>query len=357
MKFRKQGQCEIPLFFAVLVESEAFIMIIQQAILHIFDFETQLHVFSQQPLNLSNQDVLEFVSKQMESLASDLQHQTATIGATSPLVPLLATYRTTRDFLGLAESLATILGQEFGRCEAMGQADLLVIEFQTAGQQQVACVLLNRKSAYTHHVSHSEDGVSNEIIRHQAILPNSSQKPTTYAIIDMQKETVVYRDRKRMYDGEKRFVLAEIVLTCEQAEQSPKATLKLVNEITAELAATHDIQPSVALAKVKQCLVENAQTATPLAPSEIAKTVFEQEPALQQQFQEKLIEKAVPKQVVIAPKVAERTGKMHTLKTDMGIEIRIPSEHVSNADYIEFINQPDGTIAIQLRNIAKIIDK
>ena len=59
----------------------------------------------------------------------------------------------------------------------------------------------------------------------------------------------------------------------------------------------------------------------------------------------------------MAAKVAERTGKTHVIKTDTGIEIRVPSEFVSNADYIEFINQADGTISIQLRNISKLVDK
>ncbi|MGL6248914.1 MAG: nucleoid-associated protein, partial [Culicoidibacterales bacterium] len=298
-----------------------------------------------------------FVSKQIEAVQADLQHKAAKFMPTSPILPLLAHYRESRDFIGLANQLAAIFSLELGRCEALGNHDLLVVEYQHNQRSQVACVLLARKSAYTHHVTHSETGVENEIIRHQAILPNSSQKPTTYVLIDVEQETVLYRDRKRIYDGDKRFVLPEVILQVDQAEQSPSETLKIINKITAELVEDHDLQPSIALAKVKQCLVATAQAQTPFIPMTLANEVFANEPNLQQAFQAKLAEQAVPQRVEIAPKVAQRTGKMHTLKTDSGIEIRIPSEFVSNANYIEFNTQPDGTIAIQLRNIVKITDK
>ncbi|MGL4952655.1 MAG: hypothetical protein ACRC5Q_02475, partial [Culicoidibacterales bacterium] len=84
-------------------------MIIQQAVLHIFDFETQMHVFSQHPLNVSNEDVLEFVSKQIASIHTDLQHQVARIGLASILMQSVATYRTERNFMQFSQVIATEL--------------------------------------------------------------------------------------------------------------------------------------------------------------------------------------------------------------------------------------------------------
>lgn len=332
-------------------------MKIQHAILHIFDFETNMHLYSQTPLDTQNEDVQTFITKQIEVLHQDLQHKPAEFQDGSPCLGLIETYRQNQDFIAFATNLAENVTKELSHCEQVGDQDLLVVQYLDGEQTQVALILLARKSAYTHFVGQSEAGIATEIIRHQAILPNSSQKPTTYAVIDLATLTLVYRDRKRVYDGEKRFVLPELILGCSREAQTPKESLKIVNQVAAQIAQDHDVQPSIALAKVKEYLVEAAQNETPIEPTAIAEEVFAGAPQLQQTFKAQLQEKAVPQAIPMAAKVAERTGKTHVIKTDIGIEIRVPSEFVSNADYIEFINQADGTISIQLRNISKLVDK
>lgn len=45
------------------------------------------------------------------------------------------------------------------------------------------------------------------------------------------------------------------------------------------------------------------------------------------------------------------------IKTDTGIEITIPSDFFDNSEYIEFINNPNGTISISIKNVGKIINR
>lgn len=47
----------------------------------------------------------------------------------------------------------------------------------------------------------------------------------------------------------------------------------------------------------------------------------------------------------------------HKNKTDIGIEITFPVDYFKYNDYLEFINNPDGTISIQIKNISKLINK
>ena len=49
-----------------------------------------------------------------------------------------------------------------------------------------------------------------------------------------------------------------------------------------------------------------------------------------------------------------KKGRSQKIKTDTGIEITFPAEYAGNDDFIEFINQPDGTISIAVKNIGKI---
>ena len=44
----------------------------------------------------------------------------------------------------------------------------------------------------------------------------------------------------------------------------------------------------------------------------------------------------------------------HKIRTDTGIEISFPAEMGSNSEYIEFVNEPNGLISIELKNIGSI---
>ena len=52
-----------------------------------------------------------------------------------------------------------------------------------------------------------------------------------------------------------------------------------------------------------------------------------------------------------------RSDKVQKIKTDKGIEIIIPVDYMNSRDFVEFKNQPDGTISIQLKNITRITSK
>lgn len=78
---------------------------------------------------------------------------------------------------------------------------------------------------------------------------------------------------------------------------------------------------------------------------------------MEKQFDEQIAQAGLPDSVGVQKEFAQRTGRTHKIKTDTGIEIIFPSEYVENSDFIQFINNPDGTISIELKNIAKIENK
>ena len=44
----------------------------------------------------------------------------------------------------------------------------------------------------------------------------------------------------------------------------------------------------------------------------------------------------------------------HKIRTDTGIEITFPAEMLRNTEYVEFVNEPNGLISIELKNIGSI---
>ena len=63
---------------------------------------------------------------------------------------------------------------------------------------------------------------------------------------------------------------------------------------------------------------------------------------------------ALPERVVVEKNVAKRVAKSHKIRTDTGIEITFPAEMLRNTEYVQFVNEPNGLISIELKNIGHI---
>ena len=47
----------------------------------------------------------------------------------------------------------------------------------------------------------------------------------------------------------------------------------------------------------------------------------------------------------------------HKIRTDTGIEISFPAEMLKDTEYVQFVNEPNGLISIELKNIGSIENK
>ena len=151
-------------------------------------------------------------------------------------------------------------------------------------------------------------------------------------------------------------MLPEILLQC-TSTISGKEAIKTVSQIAAEVAEKHGANSAVILSKAKNYLLENAETSTSFSPTELGQEVFAGSQAMQQEFESQIIEAQLPKDVKVEKTLAVKTAKNHKIKTDTGIEITFPAEYFENHDFIEFINNPNGTISIEVKNIGRILNK
>ena len=74
-------------------------------------------------------------------------------------------------------------------------------------------------------------------------------------------------------------------------------------------------------------------------------------------FRQKAMEADMPPKLSVENPKVVKSIRSHKIKTDTGIEIKIPTEYLENSRYVEFINNPDGTISIALKNIGKIVNR
>lgn len=333
------------------------IITINKAILHILDFNSGVTVFSEQELDTQSHSVLTFLSKHIEKSYNDQNSKTGTFYPNSKFKIQLEDYIAgSLDFTSFSVYVAEVMVESISQSDVLDSTDLLVCDFTIDSKRVVALLKCSNKIGFIHQVVHDNEKIKNDIINHYAILPSLSQKIDEYAFIDVDSLHIKFIDKKRSINGNDAFIIADNILECSSLI-SPKDTLQLVSTITRKVAENHGKSTVEAVAKTKNYIVENTGVTEYLNPVELSQEVFSASPIMQEEFMREVISAGIPESVKIDKDFAIKKGKSHKIKTDTGIEITFPVDYFQNKEYIEFINNPDGTLSIELRNIGKITNK
>lgn len=350
---------------------------INHAILHVFDFTSCVNVFSQEELDLDSRQMKSYVTKQARKCLTHLDNKRGEFSADSNFAPELRSYfRGERGFIDLSVQIADFIAGELGRMGKSESTDLLVVDFEeeikleagSTEDEEIAAsfdgrvnryfglFLLESKQAYIHAVGYGEQGApSIAIERHHAIMPNPSQKISSFAIVDSRTLEVAFQDKLRSIAGQDTYLIPDGLLQCSM-EASSKEVIDEITNIVEEVAEEYGANSAVALSRAKAYVSEAAEDGRGVSPRELAEEVFEDEP-LQDRFVQAAVEEDIPERVRVDKKAAERIARNHKIRTDTGIEITFPSEYAHNPDFIEFASMPNGLISIELKNIGQIENK
>jgi hypothetical protein len=330
---------------------------INKAILHILDFNSNLTVFSENELDLGKSSVATFLMKHIEKAYCDSGAKPATFIPDSKFQEQLMMYGSINlSFVDFSVQIATLMYEAISRSDKLISADLLVCDLTINDEPVLALLKCNNRMGFTHQVTQGESGICNDIINHYAILPNPSQKLDEYAFIGIHSSDIRLVDKKCCIDGQDVFVLSDIVLQC-RSQVSPKDTIGLVTSIARNVAENHGENSAIAVSRAKTYIIENTEGSEYLDPVELGKEVFAASPIMQQEYEQEVDLAGIARTVKIDKNLAVRTGRTHKIKTDTGIEISMPVDYFQNTDYVEFINNPDGTLSIALKNIGKLLSK
>ncbi|MPM40458.1 hypothetical protein SDC9_87102 [bioreactor metagenome] len=332
-------------------------MIINKTILHIFDSNSDIYVLSQRGLDISNNAINSYIEKHLDHIQLDANQKLgAFLPDTSFLVQLNRYLKQQSDFIEWSFFVGKTLFEQLLRSDKSESTDLLIADFSNSNIRYLALLLLSSKKSYTHQVLNNNGEIHNEIVLHNSILPNITQKIDSYALIRCDNLTVGFSDIKRTVDGKETYLIPEILLQCTSTISSREA-IKTVSKIAIEVAEKNGLNSAVILSKAKNFFLENAEISSTFSPVELGQDLFEGSEDMQKEFEIQINKAQLPNDVKVDKGFAIRIGKKHKIKTDTGIEITFPAEYFDNHDYIEFVNNPDGTISIEVKNIGKILNK
>lgn len=331
-------------------------MNINHAILHIFDAQSAVTVFSEAELEFNTRAVKSFVTKHLKRSRNAADNRPGSFTQESAFAAELKRYFFgERTFIDLSQQIAEFLCEQLSHAEKPSSADILVADFEDDEETRwFAILIMESRMAFMHEVANDAGTVAAKIARHHAILPAPTQKIASYALVRSRDLAVLYQDKPRTIMGADTQLIVDGLLQCTTGT-SAKEVIDTVTRAVAEAAEEHGANAAVALAATKAAMVEQVEVDEELPPWDIVDEVFAEEPALQATVRQKLEEEHVPERVSVERAHAERPSvRSQKIRTDTGIEITFPVEMSKNSEYIAFKNEPNGLISIELKNIGAI---
>lgn len=332
-------------------------MILKKAILHIMDFNSDICVFSQRELNIADGSVNEFLNKHLHKIMLDSSKTEGRFYETSFVREQLINYKQNEiDFKDFSTAVGHYFYSFISKVDELEAIDFLTVEFTEESRNYMAFLILPNQIAYTHQVITGEGEVKNDIIRYYTLLPNVTQKISSYALVNIGSMVIGFADKKRTINDEEVYIIPDKFLGCEVGI-SEKKTMKTINTITNQVAENYGVNAAVAVTRAKASMMEKAEEGENFCPFDLGDEIFPENKEMSRDFKEKMAVANMPREVKIENEGVIKTTRSHKIKTDTGIEITIPTECLENSNYIEFINNPNGTISISLKNIGKIVNK
>lgn len=329
-----------------------------KAVLHILDNNINVPVLSGTELETGG-EIAELLEKYIVKVLEDNNTKNAHFTGDSNRIRYLCSVLNagSDNLLGVSVEIANILFDIMVKHVDISPADLICSLFDLDGEKHLGIFKLNYKTGFTHFVQQTEEGNSNTIIRHRTILPSEGQKIDECALINLDNFTLKVIEKQYEINGEKEFYFSKLFLSC-STDLSNNAKLKILDKVTQKINEKYFDESFDKVAAIKKAVTESLEETSAFKVDTLVEKVFDSNIDIQKEYIEEVKKAGLLEEVISVPEnLAQKKFGTHKIKTDTGVEINFPSSLYDDPDKIEFINNPDGTISIIIKNICKIVNK
>lgn len=318
----------------------------KHTIVHILDLSAGHHILSAKNLALE-EEIEAFITKHINNLFENNAVSQPVFKEESEVLNMISPYSDDR-FYEISCWLADKFYRYMTNYEMIPSGDLVITSFERNSENFLGIIKLNYKEEFTHHIENGEAGGIAQIIKHKSIF--SSKKIDEAVIINTETYDIWLLDNSK----EKYLPL----LLDSETHLSVKEKLAVVEQITNEVIEEHFANPIEAITTLKSNIAESIFESSSIPITHVIKETFKEYEEICEECISKIEECGFQDETITVsnPKEAKKYSS-HKLKTNTGIEIKMPTDMIQDPKFIEFINNPDGTISIVLKNIGQIINK
>ena len=327
-------------------------IIIHQAILHVLDTTLDAPVLSGSCMEPTAEKTAYLQYHIEKLLASDDIRQCRPL----PDSAFKNELEHNKDFVDLSCRIAGVLFDYMHAHTTIPGADLAVVDFTRDGAPWLGILKLNYKNGYTHYTEDVNGAPVNSLIQQRACLPTQSGKVEEGALVDLTDYSMRLLEKKYDIDGHKEFYLSTVVFQYTQAEPEKKK-LQAIQEAAAQAvkdsyADEPHADAQVAMVIANQAADNDNQVSVELVRRQLA----EDYPLAAVPFDDyveksEVLEPAAHDQPVTVSSARIRRMESRSIHTANGIEVKIPTEMLSEDSAVEFLHDEDGSISLLIKNV------
>ena len=329
---------------------------ISTVIAHILDTGLGEPVFSNTVLSYGS-DFGDFIREHIHKvMTSDDAKACHFYEGESRVFELLKDY-SNENFVGISLDIAVHLFEIMKANDEIPSADLIIAHYAYGTKEFLAILKMNFKIGFTHRqLTGSEGKDMVDIVPFRSLLPMQGQKLSEAAVIDLSDKSLTVLEKKYNVNGVKTNYFSSLFLGCNSA-LSPKSRMAIVNKTIEQVQ--EDFAPEAAPFKermeTKKAIFHELEKAGEVDVPAVIDKVFESAPQMAAAAKEELSKYNIDK-TPIQPKNDRMIKKYGTqiVSTDTGVELKIPMDQYEDADAIEFVDNPDGSMTILIKNVGTI---
>lgn len=324
--------------------------------MHIIDRKSGDPVFSQVELDLSTEYIRDYLTKKIQKLASS-QTKTGTLAEDSEIAEL--TQQAEKDFIHFSENLVKRWYEVYQQSEDAPDSDVFVVLYELDTSMYVAFLKVKYTEGFTHYVDANEHGIQNDLIINRAILAGKSQKADEGITINLENLSFELIEKPYTFSGEKMNYFSNKVIETQPAP-SLEDHVKVIKKTAEEIGEKFNTPNYDLLADVKEAVYDTIEEHGQIDTKQVAEQVFKDNVTAKMSFEEETEEQGITSQAPMMREVREVSEKKYgkqKLKLSNGIELVVPLDVYRDPELIEFINNPDGTISVTIKNVDEIINR
>ncbi|HHU65535.1 nucleoid-associated protein [Streptococcus sp.] len=260
----------------------------------------------------------------------------------------------TDDLMESSVKIAQLWKEEFVISDNQKTNDLVFIQFDKDGVEHFAFLRVALRENFTHISSDSESPIKVT----QNNFPSAAQTPDEALVINRSNRNYYLIEKRIKHNGSFVNYFSENLLQV-QPEQSVKKSIKMVEQTAQKIAENFQQDDFAFQSKMKAAIYKNLEEEQELSPEKLADQLFDNNLTARLTFVDELKE-SIPEPIQVSDiDHSRQTKKLENQKLSLsnGIQLIVPNNVYEDAESVEFIQNPNGTYSILIKNIEDIQNK
>ncbi len=318
----------------------------KHTIIHVLDLNMGMPLLSTDLLIL-NDETESFITRHLIKIFESSSSCEAIFkeGASMPIQ--LEAPLTSEAFIQLSSEITEVFYRYMIEYGNIPSGDLVFTSFIMDGNNYFGILKLNYKEEYTHYVEQMEGSIVTRIIKNKGVFPAASKQIDEGLIISTDSLNVFLLDNTKSKYLSLMFDLEPAL--------SVKETIKAIETVANKVIEAHYDNPIAAITELKSNITESIARTQTIPVQEIMEQTFGADEEVFESCVQHIEELGIKdtKVEVNDSKISNKFASQK-LKTDTGIEIKLPTHLFKDPDFIEIVNEPNGTLSIVIKNISQI---